>query len=220
MAKKVYIGVNDIAREVKKMYIGVNGVAKKVKKAYIGDKNGKARLVYSNGVSRSISYWDNSTWYEIDPTYFSGAPTSAEVGEMVNLSQWFDNANHPETIAFISPSNEPGNEWLSGEAGLQFEMPDFDIIVFVSGYEAERYPHSIYYNNHSIYFDFSNKPNEAYAGEEVTITWEAPNGDYPNPPAWNVESIDGGYDNWYEDDDHNLILTMPDSDITVTLLDG
>ena len=47
MAKKTYIGVNNVAREVKKMYIGVDGVAKKVAKAYIGDENGKARLVYS-----------------------------------------------------------------------------------------------------------------------------------------------------------------------------
>lgn len=33
MAKKLYIGVNGIAREVKKIYIGVNGVAREVKRA-------------------------------------------------------------------------------------------------------------------------------------------------------------------------------------------
>lgn len=36
MAKKLYIGVNGIARKVKKMYVGVGNVARKVKKGYIG----------------------------------------------------------------------------------------------------------------------------------------------------------------------------------------
>lgn len=45
MAKKTYVGVNNIARNVSKMYVGVNGVARKVKKAYVG-VNGVARLVF------------------------------------------------------------------------------------------------------------------------------------------------------------------------------
>ena len=48
MAKKVYIGVADVAHKVKKIYIGVNGVARKVKKAYIG-VNGVARQFYVAG---------------------------------------------------------------------------------------------------------------------------------------------------------------------------
>ena len=36
MAKKAYIGVNNVARRIKKMYVGVNGVARRIKKAYIG----------------------------------------------------------------------------------------------------------------------------------------------------------------------------------------
>lgn len=36
MAKKVYIGVDSKAREVKKIYVGVSGIARKVKKGYIG----------------------------------------------------------------------------------------------------------------------------------------------------------------------------------------
>lgn len=48
MAKKTYVGLSSIARNVKKMYVGVNGIAHKVKKAYIG-VNGIARLFYSAG---------------------------------------------------------------------------------------------------------------------------------------------------------------------------
>lgn len=47
MAKKTYVGVNNIAQNVSKMYVGVNGVARRVKNAYVG-VNGVARLVYEN----------------------------------------------------------------------------------------------------------------------------------------------------------------------------
>ena len=45
MAKKTYVGVNNIARNVNKMYVGVNEVARRVKKAYVG-VNGVAKLVF------------------------------------------------------------------------------------------------------------------------------------------------------------------------------
>lgn len=47
MARKVYIGNNAVAKNVKKIYIGVNGVARKVKKGYVGDSSGIARLFFS-----------------------------------------------------------------------------------------------------------------------------------------------------------------------------
>ena len=49
MAKKLYVGNGNIARNVKSIYIGVNGVARKVKKGYIG-VNGIARQFYSSGI--------------------------------------------------------------------------------------------------------------------------------------------------------------------------
>lgn len=49
MAKKIYVGSNNIARKVKKLYVGVNGVARKVKKVYIG-VNGVAQLVYASAL--------------------------------------------------------------------------------------------------------------------------------------------------------------------------
>ena len=48
MAKKAYIGVNNVARKIKKGYIGVNGVARKIKKAYIG-VDGVARPCWGGG---------------------------------------------------------------------------------------------------------------------------------------------------------------------------
>lgn len=36
MAKKAYIGVNNVAKKIDKCYIGVNNVARKIKKAYVG----------------------------------------------------------------------------------------------------------------------------------------------------------------------------------------
>ena len=48
MAKKAYIGVDNIARKIKKGYIGVDNIARKIKKAYIGI-GGVARPCWSGG---------------------------------------------------------------------------------------------------------------------------------------------------------------------------
>lgn len=50
MAKKVYVGVNNVAKQVKKIYIGVDGVARKVKKAYVGI-GGVARPFWGGGTA-------------------------------------------------------------------------------------------------------------------------------------------------------------------------
>lgn len=57
MAKKMYLGVDGIARKVKKGYLGVDGVARKIKKAYIGIE-GIARLAWSGG---GFSYFGETT---------------------------------------------------------------------------------------------------------------------------------------------------------------
>lgn len=36
MAKKGYVGIDNIARKIKKSYVGINNIARKIKKAYIG----------------------------------------------------------------------------------------------------------------------------------------------------------------------------------------
>lgn len=51
MAKKAYIGINGVSKNIPLMYIGVNGIAQKITKAYIGDENGIARLFYESSIS-------------------------------------------------------------------------------------------------------------------------------------------------------------------------
>ena len=48
MAKKAYVGVNGIGKNVKKIYVGVNGVPKKVVKGYVG-VNGVPKVFWDGG---------------------------------------------------------------------------------------------------------------------------------------------------------------------------
>lgn len=57
MAKKVYIGVDGVAKKVKKIYCGVDGIAKKVKKGYIGI-GGIARPFWTGG---ELDYYGTAT---------------------------------------------------------------------------------------------------------------------------------------------------------------
>ena len=71
-----YIGLLDIAKKAEKFYIGIDDKAKEILKIYIGDKNGKARMFFSNGgggndlklddfsVFNGVDiYTDNPIWY-------------------------------------------------------------------------------------------------------------------------------------------------------------
>lgn len=82
MSKKIYVGENDIARNVSKMYVGVNGVARKVNKAYVG-VNGVAREFYSETPSPTIVSWNSGTDAEI-----VAMVQSADRGE-INLSDYW-----------------------------------------------------------------------------------------------------------------------------------
>lgn len=55
----MYIGVNNVARQIKSAYVGVNGVARKVKAVYVG-VNGVARLVWQ-AIKKQISTIKGST---------------------------------------------------------------------------------------------------------------------------------------------------------------
>lgn len=77
MAKKIYVGENNTARNVKKLYIGVNNLAREVKKVYVGVNN-VARLCWQSsptvacyiprmtsnttpsGVASASSYWQGN----------------------------------------------------------------------------------------------------------------------------------------------------------------
>lgn len=54
MARKLYIGVDGIARRVTKMYIGISGAARRIKKAYVGASGNWARVCfyYSSSIYR------------------------------------------------------------------------------------------------------------------------------------------------------------------------
>ena len=66
MAKKSYIGVNNLAKVVKKGYIGVNSVARKVVKMYEG-VNGVAKLVYSG--EEKYLYGGTSTFVHVNSSF-------------------------------------------------------------------------------------------------------------------------------------------------------
>lgn len=67
MAKKMYIGVDEIARKVKRGYIGVDGVARKIKRGYIG-VGGIARICFSGGELAYYGTIDNHTMAISDGT--------------------------------------------------------------------------------------------------------------------------------------------------------
>lgn len=54
MAKKVYTGISDIARNIKAMYVGVNGVARNITKGYVG----------VNGIARQ--FWETKPYTELE----------------------------------------------------------------------------------------------------------------------------------------------------------
>lgn len=49
MAKKTYVGIDNLARKVRKMYVGVDNTARKIRKAYIGVNN-VAQCIFATGV--------------------------------------------------------------------------------------------------------------------------------------------------------------------------
>lgn len=69
MARKAYIGVDNIARKIKKGYIGVDGIARRIKKAYIG-VGGVARPCWGSGV---LTRYGNIEKLGVDRTNLAGA---------------------------------------------------------------------------------------------------------------------------------------------------
>lgn len=69
MAKKAYIGVDDVAHKIKKGYIGVDGIARRIKKVYIGI-GGVARPCWGSGV---LSRYGNIEKLGVDRTNLAGA---------------------------------------------------------------------------------------------------------------------------------------------------
>ena len=86
MAKKLYLGVNSLAKEAKKIYIGINNISKKVKKMYIGDSNGIAKEAYSGGVDPT---GDTFTEEEFLSILADGNQALMHVGALITLSNQY-----------------------------------------------------------------------------------------------------------------------------------
>lgn len=95
MAKKTYVGVNNIARNVSKMYVGVNGVARRVKKAYVG-VNGVARQCYPN---IKIVTWNGGTDEEIK------AMVDAHYAGIINLADYWSVGDERNVWFTTIPTN-------------------------------------------------------------------------------------------------------------------
>ena len=95
MTNKIYLGVNNQAKEVKKIYIGINGQAKKVKKGYIG-VNGVSKLFYQDSILpeeyQQVEYIMNSgTTQIIDPNIYPDSDTKTFID--FEISSYVNNGN-------------------------------------------------------------------------------------------------------------------------------
>ena len=99
MAKRLYVGNGNIARNVKSMYVGVNGVARKVKKGYIG-VGGVARQFYGQ-----IYIWKKYKGYKetiTDHKYYEtvNGPKIQECGCYYYISNYTNINNVPTPIYY------------------------------------------------------------------------------------------------------------------------
>lgn len=86
MAKKMYVGVDNVARTVNTAYVGVNNIAKKVKKAYIG-VGGKARLFYASIPTEPIYYPKNLSFLYRHSR--GGAVTNLEGNKIIAINNYY-----------------------------------------------------------------------------------------------------------------------------------
>lgn len=73
MAKKAYVGVNGISKNVKNIYVGVNGVPKKVVKGYVG-VNGVAKL-----------FWTSKPDYQMDVSVTTSIRNAWQGGNTLDI---------------------------------------------------------------------------------------------------------------------------------------
>ena len=87
MAKKMYVGVSDIARNITKAYVGINNVARKIIKGYVG-VNGVAQQFYEESTPVPTGYtfveYIQSTGTQyintgVTPNYGYGSNTNYEI---------------------------------------------------------------------------------------------------------------------------------------------
>lgn len=97
MAKKGYVGVDGVARNITSMYVGIDGVARKIIKGYVG-VDGVAKLFYDDsakpitfsivngfGDETSLTALEGMTWQEWCDTSYNtiGAVYKAHTGDVM-----------------------------------------------------------------------------------------------------------------------------------------
>ena len=96
MSKKWYVGVNNVAREVKHPYIGVNNVARKVKSGYVG----------AGGVARQF-FTHEYTWgkYNVDVVNNYGYRQLTSYRENVTAPENYQGSHTWNTTTLSSASS-------------------------------------------------------------------------------------------------------------------
>ena len=119
MAIETYIGVNDVAQQVKKMYVGVNDVARKVKNVYIG-VNGVAEQVYASVKPPKIVTWNGGTDAEI-----IAMVEAADRGE-INLAKYWSIGDERTVSLSAMPATGVGESHVA--QSIKFVLMDTDKI--------------------------------------------------------------------------------------------
>lgn len=149
MAKKVYVGVNNVARQVKKMYVGVNDKARKVKKGYIG-VGGVARPFFSS--EGSLVYYGKITNLSVARTNMATATTPNG-----NYALFAGGALYPDLISGFSSTVDAYNTSLvrSTPTALDWEACNIaattagTYTLFAGGYKWSDY--ASYFSNVAAY---------------------------------------------------------------------
>lgn len=115
MAKRIYVGVNSVARKAKKAYVGVGGIARKVKKAYVG-VGGIARPCMSGELTSYGSITGLSSGkFRIGATSNNNYAIFAG-GTRNDQSGWYSDVDAYDSslVKTVAPSLTSGKEYSPG----------------------------------------------------------------------------------------------------------
>lgn len=131
MAKKTYIGVDGVARNVTGIYIGVDGVARKVIKGYIG-VDGVARLFYDDS-AKIITFSIRNRY---------GDETSLTALEGMTWEDWCDSSYNTVGIAYekrrggVYMTDDYGEYYLYNDMEGSWQVFKDDVITSGTTYYA------------------------------------------------------------------------------------
>jgi hypothetical protein len=89
MTRAAYVGVDNLARNVKEIYVGVDGIARKVIKGYVGDENSIARQFWFPKRDSSGSFPENPYTPPSNPFNPDGTCSNCPAGsKCVSIRMW------------------------------------------------------------------------------------------------------------------------------------